>query len=63
MSKYLSVIMDNYSWTFSFGEKECKHLNGEYRTIRKGWFGKRSVFVCKDCGDIFDVKTMKKVTI
>jgi len=47
--------------TVSSRHTKCKHINGWYRTIPARWFGRRSVFVCTDCGNVLGVKTKKKV--
>jgi len=39
----------------------CKHETGTYRTIPARWFGRRQVFVCRDCENVLDPNTKQKI--
>ena len=42
--------------TISIGPPPCKHMHGTYRSIPARWFGRRHVFVCRDCENVLDAK-------
>ena len=47
--------------TVTVGPPQCKHQNGTYRSIPARLFGRREVFVCRDCESVLDKKTMLRV--
>jgi len=50
-----------YTTSISICPSPCKHLNGTYRSIPARWFGRRTVFVCRDCESVLNAKTKQVV--